>query len=299
MIDRPTIQQLTDTLAAQAPPVLALHQAWNEYVDAVVVQDNAIITQLRDRIVELEAQLETPGDYGTLFGTSRPHAIGGGYEVPVVRAYVSDGKRPTSYSAMTTEAQRAMELATHAIILSWKEAPGAWLGDLLDDLRNVFPELALIGCQNHEPFDNFTTVASRSEYHRRWDVAAPMMLEAGWSSSTILDGSHPESWDWFARPDVELNGMDRYNPGIQTPKAYVDPATVYGPYVDWLDGQPGLIAETGTGLVDGDDGSGRVAWTKAAHDWLDGRVKFAAWWSQGGCQLDPQLLDVFLTGRLI
>lgn len=268
---------------------------------------NAAVLQLQATIADLEERLEAYEGIPTLtvFGASQPNMIGpNGTRVPLARAYVPAGKRPARFLDLPVAQRNAIQLADKAVILSWKEPPGTWLEQLLDDIGRTFPSLQLIGCQNHEPFDNFTTPAQIANYHARWDIASVIMAQYKTVGAVILDGSHPESWDTFARDDVTYLGVDRYNPGIQDAKAYVDPATVFGPYVTWLysadhPGQLGLIGETGTPRIPSDaTGAGQRKWIVDAHDYLAQHVEWASWWSVDNLTLTPELLDLWLDGGL-
>lgn len=265
------------------------------------------IARLTQQVADLADELtECQGiPSSTVFGCSKPNVIGlDGLAVPVARAYISVGKRPTAFDQLPREQQNAIQLAGHSIILSWKDSPGPWLVTLLADINRLFPKLLKVGCQNHEPFDNFTTPAQIANYHARWDIAQPMMSDAGWASTVILDGSHPESWDTFARADTTYLGVDRYNPGIADARTYVDPREVFGPYVEWLyqdrhDGQLGLVAETGCPVVPGDtNGAGQLEWILSAHAYLREHVEFACWWNVGALELDESRMYVWLTGEL-
>lgn len=291
---------MSDTPNAEQAVLDGIGKLFRGYVSGRDVQDAAY----RDQIADLQAQLDEQGGGGaavTVFGSSNAGSLPAGVELPAGRVYVSSGKKPTSWTQLPGDQRDTIARSTQQLVLSWKEAPGSWLWSLLDSIKKDRPDLIVNGCQNHEPFDNFTTAAGVAEYHKRWDAAVPPMREHGVLPTTILDGSHPESWDDFARDDVVCNGIDRYNPGIQNPKSYTAPADVYGPYFDWLASDFGaLIGETGTGRTPTDaTGSGQLSWTLAARAYLASQRMAgpACWWSQGGCTLTPQLAQAWLEGQ--
>lgn len=293
MSDTPTAEQLVRDELAKVGSVF----------DGYVRGRDAERQALLDQIAELEAG---GGDTtrGTLFGASNLGSLPAGITAVAGRAYVASGKRPTSWTQLPADQRATVERTTQCLTLSWKEPPGDWLSALLDSLRRDRPEMVVIGCQNHEPYDNFTTAAQIAEYHKRWDAAVPLMHDHAVIPSTILDGSHPESWDVFARDDVVYQGMDRYNPGIGTPKSYQAPSDVFGPYLDWLASIDhdfsGLIAETGTGRTAADTrGTGQLSWAMAAREYLRNRVDVALWWSQDELVLTQPLAQAWLLGQSV
>ena len=293
---------MSDTPSAEQAVLDGIGKLFRGYVQGRDVQD----ASYRDQIADLQAQLDEQGGGGgtiTVFGSSLAGGLPSGIECPAARAYVATGKKPTSWTQLPSDQRASIAAATQQLVLSWKEAPGDWLHSLLDSIQLDRPDLIVNGCQNHEPYDNFSTTAGRAEYHRRWDAAVPVMREHGVLPCTILDGSHPESWDDFARDDVVCQGMDRYNPGIRTPKAYQAPADVFGEYFAWLDGMStpfgALIAETGTGRVAGDTtGTGQLTWALAARSYLAAQAMAgpACWWSSAELTLTAPLAHAWLEG---
>lgn len=292
---------MSDTPTAEAAVLDGIGKIFRGYAAGRDVE----AAGLRDTIADLQAQLDEQGggDVVTVFGSSLAGGLPAGIECPAARVYVASGKRPTSWTQLPGDQRESIAAATQQLVLSWKETPGDWLHSLLDSIKLDRPDLIVNGCQNHEPFDNFTTAAARAEYHKRWDAAVPIMREHGVLPTTILDGSHPESWDDFARDDVVYNGVDRYNPGIRTPKAYQAPADVFGDYFAWLDGLDteygALIAETGTGRTAGDTtGTGQLSWTLAARQYLAAKRMAgpACWWSSAELTLTMQLALAWFEG---
>lgn len=230
----------------------------------------------------------------TDFGVSRPDLVPGAPTQPVVRSYLSSRETPTSWDA-DSGLRRARLYADRGIIVSIKEVAGPWLAALLSTKpanRDVYV------CPFHEPMDNFPPTDSRAvaEYHRRFDLAVPIIRDNGCIPVTILHG-HPEGMANVAkyeRDDVDLDGFDRYNPGIQNPSRYVAPAEVFGPCLEYVRkrGRRTMFAETGTGVV-GSDVAGRLKWTRDMVVELDvPEVEAVAWWNMGGCAIDSQLAGI-------
>ncbi len=271
---------MTITTYPDKPKLLGIAVALDGYADAWQARDDALLA----RIAELE---KGTGDKPpTVFGASRPDLAPDRGIIPATRTYLNETQMPTTWQA-DGGLSRAVNYAASAVVLSVKAEIGSWLSRLLDSMAGL--DLTVYVCPWHEPLDNWSS--NPAGYHARFDAAVPLIVEHEHAvACTILDGATPASWETFKRDDVEVNGVDRYNPGIQKPKAYVPPADVFGPYLDWVAarGDRALIGETGTGLVNGDE-AGRIAWLDDAHNVLaDAKVEVACLWL-GASSMVPTL----------
>lgn len=132
----------------------------------------------------------------------------------------------------------------------------------------------------HEPEDNMASGAFTSaQYRAAWrhlralaDAAHNPRLKATLvlMSWTLNPKSHRTFADYYPGRDVvQVLGWDAYNAGADK-GVYAPAESVYGPAVavSAREGLPFGIAETGSHLVAGDDGTGRAAWLRAGIAYL-------------------------------
>lgn len=252
-----------------------------------------------------------PPTLDTVFGTSRPD-LSGSALVPAVRTYLSAGERPTTI-AQDSGLVRAFSFAQPegVVWFSIKELAGQWLASLLSDMFFRHPDIGVVVTADHEPVNEWFLNNRVPEWHSRQqefeNVLASFPEVTG---VTVMEGSHfdtPGYYEAMYRPN-QGSGIDSYNPGIQTPKAYVDPAEVHGPRFALLQsmngGEPVFVGETGTGPVKGRPASERTDWTRANHSYLAGetadqaKVAVACNWNGGPGKtlLSASDLDIFING---
>lgn len=240
------------------------------------------------RIAELEARLRPP----TVFGTSRPDLTPGlTWPVPAVRTYLQPRQRPTAVTADAGLRRAFAQVSGSGLVwLSIKEDAGTWLDLLLTDAEARFPDVTIIATADHEPKSGWWDTGRIAEWQARQaaleDVLADHPSVEGW---TVVEGSASAVagyWEAVVR-EKQGFGVDSYNPGIQSPRAYVPPAEVHGPRFDRvraLGRTRTAVAETGTGVVAGDKGrAGQSRWVADNRAYLAGaeEVRAALWWNSG------------------
>jgi len=133
----------------------------------------------------------------------------------------------------------------------------------------------------HEPEDNIAKGEfTAADYRAAWkhlvtlaDTADNPRLSAtlilmGWS---LEPGSGRDWKDYFPGSDViDVLAWDTYNDIHADPDSYLSPEELFGKSVaaNKEVGLPFAIAETGSDLVPGDDGTGRAAWITEVADYL-------------------------------
>lgn len=124
----------------------------------------------------------------------------------------------------------------------------------------------------HEPEDNIEAGQfTAAEYVRAWEHLIRLAAEAdndslyateilmGWTA----DPNSGRDWrDYLPSDGIEVLAWDAYNQVKPDPSEYRGPEEIFGATVEVNRelGLPYAVAETGSGLVPGDDGSERAAW---------------------------------------
>jgi hypothetical protein len=158
----------------------------------------------------------------------------------------------------------------------------------------------------HEPEDNITSGEfTAADYRAAWRHLRTMADKAGNSRlrSTLvlmgwtLDPASKRTWrDYYPGRDViQVLGWNLYNLGAKKGR-YDDPTAMYNRVVVTSQAErlPFGIAETGSHLVAGDNGSRRAAWLRATNAYLTQHkalwvVYFDLNWESGDYRLtDPQ-----------
>jgi len=132
----------------------------------------------------------------------------------------------------------------------------------------------------HEPEDDIERGAfSAAQYRRAWAHLARLaratenrrlretLILMYWS----LEEASGRNWrDYYAKGDIEVLGWDAYNPGATYGK-YRDPADMFEDViaVSRRAGLPWGIAELGSSIARGDDGTRRAAWLDDVADHLN------------------------------
>lgn len=257
------------------------------------------VARLTAEVARLQALLDAdpgPVPTGLVTGASTALAIPGHDRVPWARTYLQDAEQPDDYTK-DAGVLRAVQRATTGVVLSFKAAPGPWLAFLVRSITAL--GLEVIVTYNHEPENDGKTPAEVAAYHTAWTLTLTVVGDLPKvRTATILMGARTEvEWDTYFHAGVDLCGFDRYNPGIQTAKAYVPPDEVFGKVVAYAAkvGLPLLIGETGTNIV-GTDANGRATWAADARAYLDDAgCVIACWWHQGKCAMDAATADAWLS----
>jgi hypothetical protein len=280
--------------------------------DDIIQQQDIILSGLRADLAECR-EGNTPPASGTVFGTSRPdNTPGVVLPVPGVRTYLSTGQRPTTVESSSALRRAYSQVAPDGQVwLSIKEEAGAWLSMLIARCRQDYPNVSILLTSDHEPYDGWYANNRVAQWHGRQDsLEATMEGVAGVTLVTVMEGWHNESrspgyWDAMYREEQQW-GVDSYNPGIQTPKAYVPPADVHGDVIAYAasKGKIAYIGETGTGYTNPTSLAARSQWVADNHTYLDGKVAAAYWWNAGsdgplgsGCKLTGSEMEVWLNGN--
>jgi hypothetical protein len=285
-------------------------------IDAQLASSAALVQAQADQITQLEADLaacregNTPPASGTVFGTSRPdNTPGVVLPVPGVRTYLQPGQRPTTVESSSALRRAYSQVAPDGQIwLSIKEEAGAWLSMLIARCRQDYPDVSILLTSDHEPYDGWYANNRVAQWHGRQDsLEATMGDTPGVTLVTVMEGWHnqqrsPGYWDAMYREEQQW-GVDSYNPGIQTPKAYVPPADVHGDVIGYAasKGKVAYIGETGTGHTSATTVNQRSQWVTDNHTYLDGKVNAAYWWNAGsdgptgsGCKLTSTEMATWL-----
>ena len=155
----------------------------------------------------------------------------------------------------------------------------------------------------HEPEDDIEAGAySAGEYRAAWarldrlaDAAgnprlASTLILMCWS----LEAGSGRTWtDYYAGAAVDVLGWDCYS-RMHRAGQYKDPAALFGPAarISSAAGKPFAIAEFGSLLAVGDDGSRRAAWLRASGEWLRAnRARFVTYFDAPGPEGDFRLND--------
>jgi len=228
-------------------------------------------------------------DEWTLFGSSLDFTVGGGFSswvehvdyrfgtLPVVRAF--NQAFPRSWSVADTVAGRT-------VVVSFKANPQQVVSGQLDRrLREWFASAPTTGeiywTYFHEPEDNIARGQfTAEEFREAWKHIHGIAEEAGNDNqfaTLILMGwtTNPSSRrdfaDYYPGDEyVDVLGWDSYNFGHRQGR-YSDPEELFERVIEVSEeaGKPWGIAETGSLLVDGDDGSGRAAWLSRVGAYLN------------------------------
>lgn len=235
---------------------------------------------------------EPPPQYDwTLFGSSLDFTVGGGFEnwvdhvderfgtLPVVRAF--NPALPRSWSA-------ADNLLGRTVVVSFKADPKRVTAGYLDQrLREWFANAPDTGeiywSYYHEPEDNiangqFTAEEFRDAWKHIHGIAEEVgkdnqfatLILMGWTTNP---SSKRDFHDYYPGDEyVDVLGWDSYNFGYRKGR-YADPEEIFDRVITLSDelGKPWGIAETGSLVIDGDDGSGRAAWLSRVGAYLNDR----------------------------
>lgn len=199
--------------------------------------------------------------------------------IPVVRIF--NAALPVPWS------QREI-LADRSVVVSFKARPQDVVAGLHDDRLRDWFETAPGGnpvywTYFHEPEDDIERGAfTAEEFRAAWrhlrglaDQAGNSNLHAtlvlmGWTVNRMSD----RDWrDYYPGDDViDVLGWDNYNWGHSNGR-YATPEEIYGRVIEISNqlGKPWGIAETGTRLLAGDDGTDRAQWLSQVGEFLADR----------------------------
>lgn len=223
-------------------------------------------------------------------------------DLPVVRQF-DPGIPPSG-----TWADRTEVFGHRSVITSFRAAPTAVLSgeydeELLDAFESMPTEEPIFWSYIHEPEAEVEAGAfTLAEYRRAWrhivDLAGslcrgnlfPTLILTGWTA----DPDSVRDWrDYYpGNGYISVLGWDPYNSATHTPRRYQSPASIFGPVVGASRdaGKPWGVAETGSELVAGDEGSGRAAWLRRVGQYLsDHQAAFVAYFQSthdGAFRLD-------------
>jgi len=155
----------------------------------------------------------------------------------------------------------------------------------------------------HEPEDeiargDYTAAEYRAAFRRVSDIAAEAQ---NWRLRATLilmcytvNPKSGRNWqDYYAPGAVDVLGWDCYNHGEKR-GVYGKPATLYGNAIATSRdaGLPWGMAEIGSKIADGDDGTGRGAWLRSVASYLYGEgALFVSYFDTNGAGADYRLLD--------
>lgn len=275
---------------------------WADQLDAAAARVDELNSELATSYSELAAakveiqrlrDLCRPTVFGSSFGV-KPPAL-----VPLGRSYLQPGERPTSWQGdFGTKSGVDGVTRPGKLWISPKVSDAAWLPQFAASLP---AGVELMVSPWHEPENDGRTGHDLADYVAAYRAFKSVCDQVGALLLPILMKSKPEELNRryldAVLPYVGALGFDAYNEGIQSPKAYLDPAVVFEKPLRLAD-EYGLdlwIGETGTGLVDGDVGPGRVEWTRRVRAFLESqpRVRGVAWWSSKGLGWTPELFEAW------
>jgi len=181
---------------------------------------------------------------------------------------------------------RAPALGRRMVVTSFRLAPSEVLSGthdaaLLHFFRTAPRKGKVLWSYVHEPEPQiiagaFTASEYRQAFRRIVDLATyacrpnlfPTLILTGW---TAMPDSGRDWHDYYpGRRYISVLAWDPYNSASGTPTAYAAPRSIFGPVVRVADeaGKPFGIAETGSVLVAGDDGTGRADWLQRVGQYL-------------------------------
>jgi len=178
-----------------------------------------------------------------------------------------------------------LDAGNRPLIVSFKAAPRDILAGAHDAYLRAWFRAAptnreISWTYYHEPEDNIRDGEfTAPDYRAAWQRLARLADEAGnprlratlilmgWS----LDPRSGRNWrDYYpGRDTIDVLGWDNYNDAAAKGR-YASPAEVFGRLVEVsrAEGLPFGIAETGSAIIAGDDGTGRAAWLRDAVRYL-------------------------------
>lgn len=233
----------------------------------------------------------------TLFGTSLSSADGSLKEalakndalfgrLPVVRQFDPTVPPPGAWSRRTF-------LADRTLVVSFREHPADVLAGkhdaaILAHFRSAPRSKPIFWSYFHEPEPHvangdFTLAQYRAAWRHVVDLVGtlcrdnlyPTLILTGWTTEPASKRSWRDYYPGGAH--ISVVAWDPYNFATTIPTLYKDPATLYASVVKASreSGKPWGIAETGSALVPGDDGTARAAWLDKVARYF--RDKGAAW----------------------
>lgn len=250
-------------------------------------------------------------DEWTLFGASLDFTVGGGFgnwvehvddrfgTLPAVRAFNPAFPRPWS---------DADNVTGRTVIVSFKMPPRQILSGQVDRrLREWFATAPNTGevywTYYHEPEDNiargqFTAEEFRDAWQHLHGIAEQVgkanqfatLILTGWTTNP---SSRRDFADYYPGDEyVDVLGWDSYNFGHRQGR-YADPEEIFDRVAEFSEevGKPWGIAETGSLLVDGDDGRGRAAWLSRIGAYLNDRGALWVTYFESNVGLDYRLHD--------
>lgn len=277
----------------------------------------AEIDALTAENARLEAALAdcNPPPTATVFGASKPEQTPGlVLPVPGYRTYLQPGSRPTTVAGDTglITAFRSVPATGGLVWFSIKEEAGDWLDSLLGNMGDLFGGVTVMATADHEPKDGWWDTGRMGQWQARQDSFEAVLGNhpkvEGWTvaegSSLAAAGAGDAYWTAMLRARQGF-GLDSYNGGIQTPKAYKPVADVHGPRFKWITdhGKIPAVGETGTGVVQGDTGRvGQTAWTVDNRAYMvEQKVRASLLWNSGtsgplgtGCRLTATQMNLWL-----
>jgi hypothetical protein len=310
-VDQASAPSRREALAAGLAVVVA------PYIDQQAA-DSSTIQSLKDQLAACQAQVsqlqadlaacQGSGTKTTLFGSSFGVVLAGQPPVMLGRAYLQDGERPTDYTADSgTRKAVANTDPAGTLWISPKTTDASWLAAFAASLPDG---MGLNVSPWHEPENDGANGHDLAEYATTYRNFAPVCGDVGALLLPIVMGSRTEAEnrryiDAALANGAQALGWDRYNPGIQNPTSYVDPAVIFERQerLGAEYGLPGWIGETGSGTTSSDtSGAQRLAWIKAMHAYLAGspNIRGAAWWTGGSssrCKwTDLTMFDAWVNG---
>lgn len=225
-------------------------------------------------------------------------------ELGVIRYF--DGNEPDAWSDL------GPKLTDHDAVVSFRIPPASVLSGAHDDqLRRWFSTAPRRAGQDiyysymHEPEDNiargeFTLADYLAAYRRIADIGEsvgnPNLRSTLIMMCYTTNPTSKRNWrDYFAgRQWVDVIGWDCYNHG-EGEGGYGTPEQLLGRVVDIsrTTGVPYGIAELGSLVTPGDDGTGRGRWLKQTAKYLHANgAEFVSYFDTNGAGTDYRLLDV-------
>lgn len=273
---------LTSGLIAGVLSLLLLPNPGNAQAAAPVAQQRTLSAASK------QATPAKPRVIRTLVGTAVPREGGGGLAGAVSRQQAKYGAMgairlfypglPSPWSAIDTS------VGSTSLSVSFKAEPQRVIsGDLDTFFTNWFADAPVerrtFWTYYHEPEDNIQSGSFTAEQYRlAWAHLAELADEAYPGRKlratlilmcwTLQRGSHRDWRDYYADGSIDLMAWDCYNAAAKVGR-YREPARLLDAAIATAksEGLPWGVAELGSTLATGDDGSKRAAWLAAVSDY--------------------------------
>lgn len=243
----------------------------------------------------------------TMFGASKNDAVPGYDKVDVGRVYYGN------QISTTWRFGKCLDYVNHAVKAIWASfkadpdsAVESWIKSIADSPLVGFDfegrKIKALLTVNHEPENDPVDVALYNRRYAALKAIADRYDYVLFGPIRMNSRSQVENDRYWPTVEVDFDGWDCYNPGIQNPRAYVAVDQVYSKPLasSAKTGKPLFIGETGTGKTSGDSsGSGRRTWAAQAHGFLADQknVGPVLWWNSAGCAFsDKPTADSWLIG---